>query len=180
MEVKWTKLSRAKQALYLELVDYFFREVDLHFRGVLIDKAQLNHAQFSQTHDDWYYKMCFTMLRIIDTEHSYRIYLDIKDTHSKEKVEKLEEILRNLCRDRAGEIIDRVQQIRSHESPLMQLTDLLIGAIGYHNRGLSENSAKLAIIRRIQEQSGKNLEATTGLREPKFNLLRWKGQGNNA
>ena len=181
MEVKWTKVSPAKQTLYLDLVDYFFDEPDLHFRGVLIDKAQLDHVAYNQTHDTWYYKMCFTMIEpIIDPQHNYRIYLDIKDTRSEEKRKKLEQILRNSRHDRTGKIIDRVQQIRSHESPLMQLTDLLIGAIAYHNRSLPKRPAKLAVIERIQARSGKSMGDTTWLREPKFNLLRWKGRETDA
>ena len=34
-----------------------------------------------------------------------------------------------------GRIIKPVQQIRAHESELLQLADFLIGAICYHNRG---------------------------------------------
>jgi hypothetical protein len=182
IEIKWSKLSPAKQQLYLDLVDYFFDEDDLHFRGVLIpDKAQLDHAAFNQTHDTWYYKMCFRMIEpIIDPTQRYRVYLDIKDTRSEEKRRKLEQVLRNARYDQAGRIIERVQQIRSHESAVMQLTDVLVGAIAYHNRGLRTNAAKLEVIRRVQERSGWPLNTTTWLREPKLSLLRWQGwEGNN-
>ena len=178
MEIKWTKVSPAKQALYLDLVDYFFDEERLHFRCVLIHKTQLDHPTHNQTHDTWYYKMCFTLLEpIIDPEQRYRVYLDIKDTRSEEKRRKLEEVLRNSRHDSKGCIIERVQQIRSHESQLMQLADLLIGAIAHHNRGLRTSAAKLAVIERIRKQSGMDLEATTWLREPKFNMLNWCGRG---
>src|SRR5579864_5169764 len=40
-EIKWTKVSPAKKDFYLDLVDYFFDDDDLHFRGLLIpDKAK--------------------------------------------------------------------------------------------------------------------------------------------
>lgn len=181
VEVKWAKVSPAKQQLYLDLVDYFFDDDDLHFRGVLIaDKAQLDHAAFDQTHDTWYYKMCFRMIEpVIDPRQRYRVYLDIKDTRSEQKRRKLEEVLRNSRYDFAGRIIERVQQMRSHESAPMQLADLLIGAIGYHNRKLETNAAKLALVRRIQQRSGWTLDKTTWLREPKVNLLCWQGRGTN-
>lgn len=35
-EVKWTKVSPAKLGLYMDLVDYFFDDDDLHFRAVII------------------------------------------------------------------------------------------------------------------------------------------------
>jgi hypothetical protein len=179
VEIKWSKVSPSKRQLYLDLIDYFFNDDDLHFRGVLIpDKAALNHAAFDQTHDTWYYKMCFRMIEpIIDPTQRYRVYLDIKDTRSEQKRRKLEEVLRNARYDPRGHVIERVQQIRSHESALMQLADLLIGAIAYHNRKLETNGAKLEVIRRIQQRSSRSLDVTTWLREPKLNLLRWQARG---
>jgi hypothetical protein len=179
VEIKWSKVSPAKQALFLDLIDHFFDDDDLHFRGVLIpDKAQLDHEGFHQTHDTWYYKMCFRLIEpIIDPTQRYRVYLDIKDTRSEQKRQKLEEVLRSSRYDLHGRIIERVQQIRSHESALMQLTDLLIGAIAYHNRGIATSAAKLAVIHRLHQRSGWRLDTTTWLREPKLSLLRWQGRG---
>ena len=175
-EIKWTKISPAKVELYLDLVDYFFDEDDLHFRGLIIsDKSELNHAAFQQDHDTWYYKMCFTLLEpLISPRCSYHVYLDIKDTRSETKRAKLEEVLRNSRHDSHGQIIRRVQQIRSHESELMQIADLLIGAVCHHNRGIKTSAAKTEVIHRIQRRSNKSLSDTTWLREPKLNLLLWR------
>lgn len=179
LEAKWVKISPAKVRFYLDLVDLFFDESELHFRGVLIpDKGILNHAAFWQDHDTWYYKMFFCLLEpIIDPEAAYRIYIDIKDTRSEEKRAMLEQVLRNKRKDFEGRIVERVQQIRSHESELMQLADLLIGAISYTNRGLSRSKAKLAVTERIRDRSQKSLQETTWMKEQKFNLLRWQGEG---
>ena len=64
-EVKWTKISPAKREFYLDLVDYFFDNDDLHFRALIVpDKTQLRHDAFpGQDHDTWYYKMYFDMLK---------------------------------------------------------------------------------------------------------------------
>jgi hypothetical protein len=65
-ELKWTKVSGSKPQLYLDILDYFFDTVQLNFRAVLIpDKSLLRHSEFGQTHDDWYYKMYFTLLKTI-------------------------------------------------------------------------------------------------------------------
>ncbi|MBN1589096.1 MAG: DUF3800 domain-containing protein [Pirellulales bacterium] len=187
-EIKWTKISEAKRELYFDWIDYFFDDDDLHFRGVVIDKTVLDHAQWGHTHDDWYYKMMFTLLEpIIDPQQHYRIFLDIKDTRSEVKRAKLEDVLRSANYDDDNTIIDRVQQVRSHESEVMQLADLLIGAVGYHHRrrhgdlpGTTGvlNPTKLAIIKRIQQRSGKSLERSTWLRESKLNLLCWHPREN--
>ncbi len=174
-ELKWQKISPAKLAYYLQVVDYFFDDDDLHFRGIIIpDKRILCHNSYRQDHDTWYYKMCFRMLEaIIDPLQHYHIYLDIKDTRSEEKRRKLEQVLRNSRNDYQGRIIERVQQIRSHESELLQLADLIIGGICYHNRGLKTSAAKQRVIDRIKQRSRQSLENTTWLRESKLNLLRW-------
>ena len=66
MELKWTKISPAKVDMYKDIIDYFFNDDDLHLRAIIVpDKGKLNHQKYHQTHDDWYYKMYFTMLKVI-------------------------------------------------------------------------------------------------------------------
>ena len=68
----------------------------------------------SQSHNDWYYKMYFTMLnRLFDSTNTYNVYVDIKDTHSAQRTEKLEEVLANSHYDFNHECIKKVQPIRS-------------------------------------------------------------------
>jgi len=177
-EIKWNKVSPAKKDFYLRLIDYFFDEDDIHFRTLIVpDKSILNHEQFNQTHDDFYYKMYFDLLKVILTpSNRYNIYIDIKDTRSQCKVMRLTEILRTSHYDFDKKIINQIQQIRSHEVELLPLADLLIGAIGYHCRGLKSNSAKTAIINRIRERSGYSLNNSTLFREDKLNLFFWKSK----
>ena len=178
-ELKWVKVSPAKLDFYLAVLDYFFDCVDLRFRGVVIpDKSLLNHELFVQDHDNWYYKMFFVLLKqIFDPRARYRIYLDIKDTRSQLKVEKLHDIITNNIYDFDKSIIERIQHVRSHEIEIMQITDLLIGALAYVHRGLTTSPAKLALINRLQERSGHTLRRTTLPREPKVNILVWNARG---
>jgi hypothetical protein len=177
-EIKWTKVSRSKLDFYLALVDYFFNEQDLHFRALIAEKHHLNHAAFpGQDHDDWYYKMLFTLLSpLLSPEAHYRIYLDLKDTQSCIKAAKLHDVLCNARYDFDRQLIERVQPVASHEVQQLQLCDLLIGAITYTNRGLTTNSAKLALIERIKEWSAYSLVRSTLLGEKKLNLFRWQGR----
>lgn len=174
-EIKWTKVSPAKKQFYLDLVDYFFNETGLNFRALIVpDKSKLQHDAFGQTHDEWYYKMYFDMLKVILNPYDrYRIYLDVKDTRGAAKIKKLHEVLSNSLYDFSRQIIERVQLVHSHEVEIMQLADLLIGAVSYINRGLTTSTAKTAIIEKIKERSGYELTKTTLLRENKVNLFRW-------
>lgn len=175
-EIKWIKVSDSKVGFYQDLIDYFFAKKDLHFRGlVIMNKSKLNHEKFDQDHDKWYYKMYFELIKgIIDQRNKYRIYLDYKDTRGGQRIEKLHEVLCNDQYDFSRDIITRIQPVRSHEVEVMQLTDLLIGALSYYHRGLSTNQGKIKVIQRIIEQSGFALSKSTLPSEEKFNLFIWR------
>lgn len=177
MEIKWTKVSPAKLNFYLDVIDYFFDDDDLHFRGLVVpDKSQLNHEEFNQSHDDWYYKMYFTMLKtIFDPYSRYKVFIDIKDTLGQHKVEELQKVLCNNAFDFSRKMIADVKRVRSHEVEQLQLADLLIGALAYLHRDLHDSSAKEKLIDRIKSRSGYKLTQNTLLRETKFNLLIWNG-----
>ncbi|HEX74254.1 MAG TPA: DUF3800 domain-containing protein [Dehalococcoidia bacterium] len=181
-ESKWTKVSQGQQAFYLDLIDYFFDNDDLHFRALVVqDKSKLQHELYEQTHDTWYYKMYFEMLKVIlDPQRCYRIYVDIKDTRSAAKINKLQDVLCNNVYDFQRKIIERVQTVRSHEVEILQLTDMLIGAVSYVNRGLHMNAAKLAVVQRMREHSGYSLTKTTLLKESKVNLFMWQATERQA
>lgn len=175
-EIKWTKVSPAKLDFYLHLIDYFFDDDDLHYRCLVVpDKSKLDHKSYNQSHNQWYYKMYFDMLKTILTPgEKYRIYIDIKDTKGGNKVSKLKEVLCNNLYDFNREVIDWIQIIRSNEVEIMQLTDFFTGAISYKNRGLNTSEAKNKIIERIQERSGYSLTKSTLFRENKFNIFIWQ------
>ena len=177
-EIKWTKVSPNKLDFYLDLINLFFKDPRLHFRAIVIpDKSKLNHALFDQTHDDFYYKMYFQLLKIIFCDDNrYRIYLDIKDTRSQGKVDKLHDYLGNAHYDFNKEMIERVQHVHSHKIEQLQLADLLIGALSYLHRALDTSEAKQAIINCIQEKSGRNLICSTLPSEKKFNIFIWDPQ----
>lgn len=177
-EIKWTKVSKAKVKFYKDIVDYFFDNSDLHFRALIVpDKSLLKHELFNQDHNTFYYKMYFDMLKtILSPKNKYNIYLDIKDSNSSNKVRMLRQCLSNNMYDFSRNIIQKIQNVRSHEVELVQMADLLIGAISYLNRGLNENSGKTELIQRIQKRSGYTLTRTTLYREDKVNIFRWRGR----
>jgi len=175
-ELKWNKISLAKINYFKDVVDYFFADDDLNFRVLVVpDKSKLDYEKFNHTHDTFYYKMYFSMLKVIlKTDKTHSMYIDIKDTRSREKVHKLEQVLRNDKYDYAKEIIKKVQQVRSHEVELIQLADLLTGAVSYVNRGLADSRAKNILIEHIRHRSKYSLTKSTLIREQKFNIFLWE------
>jgi hypothetical protein len=175
-EVKWTKVSPSKLPFYRDLIDYFFDTPTMGFRAwVVPDKAILDHDRYDQTHDDWYYKMYFYLIRnLIDPNRQYHIYMDIKDTRSRAKLGKLREVLHKAKYDFSREIIRNVQHVHSHDIGIMQLADLLIGAVSYKARGLSTSPAKASLITLIRQHSGLSLDRSTLPAVRKFNLCFWQ------
>lgn len=179
-EVKWTKISPSKYAMYEDIINYFFDDNDLCYRGVIVpDKAKLDHSKYNQTHDIWYYKMYFTMLKQIFTStDKYNIYIDVKDTNSCVRVQKLHQVCCNNIYDFSASIIQKIQVIRSEEVQIMQLVDILTGALTFANRYSLDNEhrskAKSDIVSLIKKRSHCTLSQTTLPGEKKFNLLVWK------
>ena len=175
-EIKWNKVSPGQLDFYMDIVNYFFDNSDLHFRVLVIpNKQELKHDLFCQTHDDFYYKMYFNMLKtLFEPRCEYNIYIDIKDTQGQRKVEKLHEVLCNNHYDFNRNMIQKVQQVRSEEVELIALADLLIGAISYIHRNKNTSKAKLKLIDRIKVRSGYSLMTSTLYRENKFNIFVWR------
>ena len=171
-EIKWGSVSPSKIRFYEDLLEFFFRENGLHFRAIIaLDKASLKHDRYEQDHDLWYYKMYFYMLRtILDRQHRYRIYVDIKDTRSSEKLRQLRKVLHNNLHDFEYQTIERIQPVRSHEVEQVQLADFLTGIVCAANRRTTTSIAKLALIDLMQSLHGNPLTRVSRLDERKVNL----------
>lgn len=175
-ELKWTKVSMKKIDYYTSLIDLFMSESDLNFRSLIVhNKESLDHETYNEDdHDLFYYKMYYELLRNIienSPDDCFNIYVDIKDTRGFLKVHKLHEVLKNKFYDYSSSKVKKIQQIRSHESNILQLCDFLLGAVTYNNRGLNNSPAKVRIAQYLSDKSGYNLNYTTPPWEVKFNLF---------
>ncbi|MCX6077683.1 MAG: DUF3800 domain-containing protein [Campylobacterales bacterium] len=165
-EIKWTKLSYSRMPLYKELIDYF---IDSHmsFRVVtIINKQDLNHNAFNQTHSQFYYKTYYLVLKKIMNENDkYQVYMDLKDTRGKEALINLIEVFQ-----KSHELpTPFMQHIRADESQLLQLTDLFTGAVSYKMRNLKGSKIKLEIIEYIEKRLSIQLNTTSSYGYEKFN-----------
>lgn len=177
-EIKWSKVSPAKMDFYRDLIDLFFEEKSLRFRALVVaDKSRLRHEDYDQDHDTWYYKMYYYMLLpLLRAQARFRIYLDIKDTRSEIKVQRLGKFLRSHLADGTGSILENIQQIRSHEAVQMQLADLLIGLVGYRNRGLDSSAGKRALVDRFHFHFPHEITRSTSYGSSKVNIFVWSAE----
>lgn len=175
-EIKWTKVSESKYEMYRSLIDLFFDSTFLNFRAVVAtDKNKLDYEKFHLTHDDWYQRIYYLLLKeMIDIEKEYHIYVDIKDTKGSEKINTLKDVLNNSTAYFYDETVKSIQLLRSDQIQIMQLADLLIGAVSYANRGLTGNKAKLRLIKHIEDYIHRPLTTKSPKSEPKFNIFVWQ------
>ena len=177
-EVKWNKVSLSRLPFYKELIDYFFVN-KLTFRCVLIKyKERLDHDSYNQgDHNNFYYKIVYQLLHnpytTPNNDNNYRVYFDLKDTRGREKIKKLREVFDSECKGSSPFI--HFQNIRSHESELIQMADLFIGAVTYKARGMcsevDSNPGKAALVSYLEERSGYTLDESTEPWETKFNIF---------
>lgn len=184
-EIKWTKVSPSKIEFYESLIDYFWNNYNLKFRSVVATNKNKLKFDMMDTYDDWYYKMYYLLLsKMLDPIKQYNVYLDIKDTNGGPKIKKLHKIINGFLYKFSYNSLNNIQIIRSHESQILQLCDLLIGAIGYKNRFLksgqpcreSLSKAKVNLCNKLANCSGRTLEHSTPLSEEKLNLFIWEPQ----
>lgn len=169
-ELKWTNVHSATYKVYAELLDWFFMN-DLEFRAVVVDKSQIDEKRADYSFNDFYFRMYFQLLHTkVDFQNRYNVFLDIKDTCSGEKLEKMKKIMSY------NSSIGTLQFIPSRESVFIQLADVLMGAINYNLRiqkgDVKGNViAKLKLIEKIKRHCNISLNTTTPLSRNKFNLF---------
>jgi hypothetical protein len=78
----------------------------------------------------------------------------MKDTRGREKLRELKQLLETNNPSQPAEDKPTLQHVRSHEIRLMQVSDLLLGAVGFARRAKSENvsPAKQALVSMLEEK----------------------------
>lgn len=174
-EAKWTKVSPARLDFYRAVLGWFIETEGVAFRALMLpDKQRLYAALPEESRDFLYYRLYYQFLRAaVEPENRYRAFLDLKDTRGREKIAELE---KRLAADAdSADAIQSLQHIRSHEVRLSQVTDLLLGAVGFARRPTAENEspAKRALVDFLAEKLGHPLTADSPPGASKAILATW-------
>jgi len=181
-ELKWSRLNKNQWLFYKALIDMFVADTELSFKAtVVLHKERLNHELYNAgSHNTFYYKMFYYTLRdFLKINNEYRVYLDYMDTLGADKTKKLCEILTTSI---GWDLEISATIVQSHESQIIQLCDLLIGAVGYKNRSdINKISAiKNQFVSYLEEQLDKPLCVQTPPWEEKFNIFRFPLRGSEC
>jgi hypothetical protein len=174
-EFKWTRVSPSKLAFYLELIDLFFATDSMRFRCLVLPALQLDAIRFhSGDNELMFYKFYYQLLHHwIEDANTYRIFVDMKTNRVGGRLERLREVLASANR---FAFVEQIQALPSNEVDLLQLVDVLIGAVSYHFHSRKGSNAKLRVVNRIEEHLGHPIRKTTRHVE-KFNVFLWRPGG---
>lgn len=162
-ELKWGNVSPNKINFYLELIDLFFStDSSIDFRTVVLDAKDIDNETFNDSdHELGYYKFYYQLLyHWIEPRDEYYVFTDYKTNKDRTRLKSLKEILNRAC---WSESVELIQAINSKESLLLQLQNVLMGAVGYKfNYGIhGKSEAKKAVVDRIEEHLGHPIRHTS-------------------
>lgn len=174
-EIKWTKVNNTKLSFYISLIDYFLSNPAIRFRTIVIDCRRVDFMRFHNNDAELgFYKFYYQLIHhwILDF-NEYRIFVDIKTNRRPDRLNVLHKVLNN---SNLSSMITSVQALPSNEVQLIQMADLLIGAVNAKFNGLSLKSAKGTLIKHIETRLEKEISPTSKCEE-KFNVFKINLQG---
>jgi len=192
-ELKWTKVSKGKLNEYKSFVDYFFalNNTDtIHFRSLIVDTHKLDHGTYSGGNRElgfykFYYQLllhCFGKEYCKGSHDKFMVFLDHRSSMKKFPLTDLRKILNNGLRSKYS--IDfspfvSVQPKDSKHTEMIQLTDIILGAVGYRRNGFNllaePNSGKNQLSKYILDKSGfGSFERDTPRGQQRFTIWNFK------
>ncbi|MCK4342438.1 MAG: DUF3800 domain-containing protein [Phycisphaerae bacterium] len=174
-EAKWTRISSSRQDFYTALVQLFFAEKQMRFRCIALKADEMQAVPFHGGDVElMFYKFYYQLLHhwILDCNR-YSFFLDTKTNRIPGRLRKLHEVLSNA--NRLSEIVN-MQALPSREVDLLQLTDVLLGAVGYALHRHAGSQAKAAVVQEIETALGHPIRPTPKSEE-KFNVFRFRPGG---
>lgn len=137
-ELKWSKISDQKQQEYKWLVDYFFALNNsnlIQFHSIVFDSHQWNHQKYNDGEGDTglsklYYQLILHKFMKRCGPHG-TLYVCMDHRNSKTSLEDLRRMLNSACERDHGLRAPLKQLVskHSHDDDLLQLNDVILGAV---------------------------------------------------
>lgn len=191
-ELKWTKVSDQKIKEYKSFVEYFFalnNTDQLHFHSIIIDTHQLNHKKHSDGNkENSFYKFFYQLLlhcfgkAYCEKGSETKFILHMDQRTSSYKLDDLKTILNRGMFKEFGISNDpfvSIEPKNSKQSEVIQINDLIIGAIGYYKNGYhllaGSKKSKMEMVNYITSKSGlRNIGDNTAFRNRRFTMWNLK------
>ena len=181
-EIKWQKVKNHTVPFYDDLVEAFFKTSWLSFHCFVVERATVRKELHRGDYDLARRKHFGMLLRNKvaacvkarpGREQTFRVFVD--PIHS--RYAKADEAAEVICNNALAKVfngrrpVDRVITRRSHDTPSIQLCDLLLGAVMSAWEGDATSEAKLDVQTWVAHHLGwSDLRADTSPTEKKFNI----------
>jgi len=185
-EIKWTKVKNQYERKYLSLIDLFHRlsqQDRIHFTAVVFDKRKINYKKFHggswlRGRYAFFYHLLLEKFCPLATTDNHRLRIFFDDTPYRYPLGEFQTALNTgLCKQygRTGQIIRSVEPVESKQNDLIQMADVLMGAIGYHYNGNDAMPtacrAKVNVANYLAARVGlSNLKTVTASGENRFEI----------
>ena len=168
-EMKWNHICPKSVEMYKDLVNMFFDDDQMRFRAICIKASEVNHERFNAGNGELgFYKFYFQLIHHwMLMGNSYQVFVDFKTNGYRHRVKELGTILNHASTAE----LTQIQALPSDESVLIQLADVLTGAVSsaFNSNKLMSDS-KQSIRELIESRLGHGIMGTWAS-EPKFNVF---------
>lgn len=170
-EIKWKNVSNSKYTFYQALVDLFFRiDNSVRFRCLVVDASKVDLRTYHNSDAELgFYKFYYQLINNwISYPNNYYIFMDFKKNRRNNRINELKIVLNN---SHYSPIVKNIQAINSKESLVLQLEDVIMGAVGYKYNFLDTGKSipKSNLVKYIEKINGSIV--ATPLSETKFNIF---------
>lgn len=168
-EMKWNRICPKSVEMYKELTNIFFDDNDIRFRAICIKAEEVNHERFNAGNGELgFYKFYFQLIHHwMLMGNSYQVFVDYKTNGYQHRVQELGAILNNASTAE----LTQIQALPSEQSVLIQLADVLTGAVASaFNSAKLMSAAKQSVRELIERRLGHGISGTPA-GETKFNVF---------
>ncbi len=157
-EFKWEKVSLSKLDIYKKFVDLFFACGSAEFRCLVVDKSKIDYSAYHQgdaetAFYEFYYQAISRNLQIID---EYLVFTDNRQNRQANRLTDLKSKINSywLTQGAEGNLVRNVEPRDSKAEDLLQIVDVLLGAIGYDLEKRKESPAKVEMVHHVAGRIG--------------------------
>jgi len=174
-EIKWQKVSKVYLERYCKYAQFFFESSHLRFRAIIVDQRSVDYPKYHDGDKELgFYKFYYHMLHHwFQRGEEYLVLLDYKNNAGAERYADLRSVLCSCAAQCEAQLKD-LKIIDSSQSNIMQLTDLLTGAVATaFNDDFVQGSAKHSLINSVAgAMEWDHLKISTSRDFQKFNIFK--------
>jgi hypothetical protein len=182
-EFKWTKVSRNKLHVYQDLITTFTSFTEIDFKCMVVDTHQVDHCKYSGGDEELgFYKFYYLLIsRNLAQGYLHYLYTDQRHNRKQNRLQVLKIVSnRWFLKEHRLAMEDPLKTVEARDSKsddLIQLADVLLGAVGASWNGLTRSVHKLQLMRYIQSQLPvASLSRGTARNNPRITIWPWRPQ----